>query len=119
MPHRLDRFTVIMDGVPRVGDEIAHRRPGDGTRLHVARHARRPFIGVVGRLVQHDAGRLRRSGDHAQRLRESGSGVVRRCVERGEQLRQVGLQLLTPRQRLRHVIDAAGDRAELVSLIFG
>jgi len=39
--------------------------------------------------------------------------------ERREQLRQVRLQLLSPRQRLGHVVHAARDRAELARLILG
>ena len=119
MPHRLDRLAVIVNGLGRVADEIAHCRPGNGTRFDIARDARCPLIRVVGGLVQDDARRPGRAGDHAERLCQSGRRVIRRCVERREQLRQVGLQLFPPRQRLGHVVHAARDRAELTRLILG
>ena len=118
MPDGLDCFAVVVDGVRGVADEIAHRRPGNGTSLHVARDSRRPFIGIVGRLIQHGPRCARRTGNHAQRLSQPGGRVLRRRVERRKQLRQVRLQLFPPRQRLGHVVHAARDRAELTRLIF-
>jgi hypothetical protein len=60
-----------------------------------------------------------RAGDHAERLRQAASGFVGRGVERRQQLREILVQSLAPRERRRHVVHAARDRSEFVGLVLG
>ena len=114
---RLHRLPVIMDRLGGVTDQIAHRGARHRATFDIACGGDRPFVGVVRRLIQDNSRGPRRSGDHAQRLGQSRRRFIGGRVQRGEELREVRLQFLTPRQRLGHVIHAARDHAELRGLI--
>ncbi len=87
-------------------------------RLDPAGRRRRPLVRVVARLVEGDGGGTRRAADHAEGLPQARAGVVGRGVERGQQLRQVFVQLFAPREGRGHAVDALRDRPEFVGLVF-
>ncbi len=117
--HRVRGLAREMDRLVGVAHDRAHRGARHGTRLEPARRRGGPVVGVIAGLVQGDPGSLRRAGDHAERLRQAAPGLVGRRIERRQELREVLVQPLAPRQRRRHAVDPARDRAELVGLIFG
>ena len=68
-------------------------------------------------MVKHDTVGFGGAGDDLESLPQSRGRIIRRRIQRGEELRQIRLQLFAPRQRLGHAVHAASNRAKLARLI--